>query len=263
MFFKAPTIFNTLLFLTIGLGLMSSAFGQQKQITGKIENEVDREGIHILNKTSRYNAITNAEGIFSITVKPLDTLLISSITYVPEEIVISNVDYDNGYISITLEALVNELDEVFLGPKLTGNLEQDIKTIKTEEMINFDDVGIPGFKGVPEEKIPNMLGQVITPLSVNIEGLYKHLSGYYKKLRIRRKWQAQNVTVSQMIHLYGVSFFMEAYKIPEERIYDFLLFCMETSNLQSEFKKENFANVLTIFSEKSVIYVDRLATEKQ
>jgi hypothetical protein len=254
---------NFVVFFSLFLGSFLLVNGQEKSISGKIENEIDAEGIHILNTTSRFNAITNAEGVFYITVKPLDTLIISSVTYVPEQVVITQEIYDSGQISITLEALVNELDEVFLGHRLTGNLEQDIKTIKTEEQINFDDVGIPGFKGIPEEKIPNMIGGVITPLSVNIEGLYKHLSGYYKTLRTKRKWQAQNVTVAKIMNLYSSDFFFESYQVPEDRLYDFLLFCIETSTLQNDFNKENYSRVLTIFSEKGKEYVERILEEKE
>jgi len=264
MFQNNPTKYSNLVLLFfLILGSASVVFGQEKRLFGTIENEVDAEGIHILNTTSRFNAITNAQGEFQIYVKPLDTLVISSVTYVPEQVVITQKIYESGRISITLEALVNELDEVFLGPKLTGNLEQDIKTIKTEKQINFDDVGIPGFKGIPEEKIPNLIGQVITPTAINIEALYKHLSGYYKTLRTKRKWQAQNVTVAKVMNLYGTAFFFESYQVPEDRLYDFLLFCIETSTLQNDFKKENYARVLTIFSEKGKEYVERLSEKNE
>ena len=43
--------------------------------------------------------------------------------------------------------MVNELAEVYLGPNLSGDLEQDIKKIPVEDALKFDDVGIPGFKG--------------------------------------------------------------------------------------------------------------------
>ena len=263
MFLKSPPsgILSLVFFLTTVS--MYSLLGQEKTIIGTITNTVDVEGIHILNTTSRFNTVTTANGEFRILVRPLDTLLVSSVSYVPEKIIITQQAYNEGKLSITLEPLVNELDEVFLGPKLTGNLEQDIKTIKTEKSLNFDDVGIPGFKGVPEEKIPHLLGQVITPTAINIEGLYKYLNGYYKKLRIQRKWQNENVMVSKVLAKYGSAFFWESYQIPEERVYDFLLFCIETSSLQSDFKKGNFASIFQIFSEKGREYSNRISKKKE
>ncbi len=238
-------------------------FGQQKRLDGKIENQKDVEGIHILNTSSRYNSVTNQLGEFYISAKPLDTLLISSIAYIPEQIVITQEIYDLGYLSITLKDLVNELDEVYLGPRLSGDLERDLKNIKVDDPINFDDVGIPGFKGKPEEKIPNLVGEVITPLSVNIEGLYKYISGYYKKLKIRRKWEAQNVLVSLLLYHYPYGFFNEAYQIPEELTYDFLLYCVETSNMQEHFEEGNHALVMNTFEERAAEYRNRLSEKKE
>ncbi|GAB5400658.1 MAG: hypothetical protein Aureis2KO_22430 [Aureisphaera sp.] len=250
---------------TILLALLftSALFGQQKRLFGKIENDKDVEGIHILNTSSRYNSVTNQLGEFFITVKPSDTLLVSSIAYVPEQVVVTEEIYEEGFISITLRDLVNELDEVYIGPSLSGNLERDLKKIEVEDPINFDDLGIPGFKGKAEEKIPNLVGEVITPLSVNIEGLYKYISGYYKKLRLRRKWDAQNVLVSLLIYHYPQGFFNEAYGIPEERTYDFLLFCVETSNMQKYFDGGNHALVMEIFETKAAEYKERLAEKKE
>ena len=231
---------------------------QREQIQGKITNKSDVEGIHVMNLTSRYNTVTGIHGNFSIAVKEQDTLLFSSVNYVPKKVAISAEIIGKGILIETLDELVNQLDEVVLGPSLTGNLETDLKNIKTEKQLDFYDVGIPGFRGEPEEKIPNLVGQVITPLSVNLEGLYKYMSGYYKKLKIKRKWEAENNTVVTIINFYTPEFFEKAHKIPKDRLYDFLLFCIETSDIQTNFKKENYIAVLAVFEEKGNEYTNRL-----
>ncbi|MDT0556540.1 carboxypeptidase-like regulatory domain-containing protein [Patiriisocius hiemis] len=230
----------------------------QITLQGTIDNETDVEGIHVLNTSSRYNTVTNENGNFSIKVSKVDTLFVSSVKYQPKQVVITQEIFEKEILIITLEELVNELDEVVLGPNLTGNIETDLKKIKTKDAINFDDVGIPGFKGVPEEKIPTVIGQTIGPTHVNIEALYKHLSGYYKKLKTRRKWEAQNQDASKILNFYTHQFFVEAYDIPENRLYDFMLFCIETSTLQKDFKKENYTSVIAIFDKKSKAYNSRL-----
>lgn len=231
---------------------------QEKSLKGKIANVKDVEGIHILNKSSRFNTVTNSQGEFRIRAKLMDTLLVSSISYIPEQVVITQEVFSMGFISITLKDLVNELDEVQLGPRLSGNLERDIKNIKIIDTINFDDVGIPGFKGKPEEKIVPIVPGIGLITAVDLEALYKHISGYYRKLRIQRKWESENVVVARMIHYYTPGFFQEAYEIPEERLYDFLLFCMETTSIKHNFEVENYALVLDSFKEQSKEYVIRL-----
>jgi hypothetical protein len=235
---------------------------QEKSLQGKINNKTDIEGVHVLNISTRYNTITNENGHFSILVKPSDTLLFSSIKYRPEKIVISDSIFKRGTMTVKLQEMVNELDEVFLEPELSGNIAADIKKIKIKDTINFDDVGIPGFKGKPEEKIvPAYL--VITPVSVDLEALYKYISGYYKKLKIRRKWEAENNAIARMLNYYTSSFFRTTYGIPENRVYDFLLFCAETSSIEADFKREKYGSVLLIFEEKGKEYASRLAEENK
>jgi len=253
---------NKLLFLLFCICIISESYSQREQLQGTVTNKVDVEGIHVMNISSRYNTVTGTHGNFSIAIKKGDTLLFSSVNYVPKKVVISTEIIEKGILIVTLEDLINELDEVFLGPNLTGNLATDLKNIKTKKQIDFYDVGIPGFRGEPEEKIPNLIGQVITPLSVDFEGLYKHMSGYYKKLKMKRKWEAENNTVATLINFYTPAFFEEAYQIPENRLYDFLLFCIETTAIQTNFKKGNYVKVISVFEEKGIEYSNRLKEHK-
>jgi hypothetical protein len=237
--------------------------GQTQVLQGKVTNESEVEGIHILNAASRYNSITDAYGNFAITVQVNDTLIFSSVHYMSESVPITAEVFEKGVLLVTLSEMVNELDEVVLGPNLSGNLLTDIKNIKTEDDFNFDDVGIPGFKGDPEEKIVPIVPYFGLATAMDLEALYKHLSGYYKKLRIQRKWDAQNNTVAHLIDYYGPKFFNEAYRIPENRLYDFLLFCLETSTIQADFNSRNFAGVLTVFKEKSFVYTERMSKKEE
>ena len=246
-------------YLLLGLFLLvfNIASSQQIDLEGKVTNAFDIEGIHILNKTSRYNTVTNEFGEFVIRIQVLDTIIFSSVKYQIKELIITEDIYHKKKININLNELVNELDEVLIGNTLTGDLFTDLKNIKVEETFNFDDVGIPGFKGEPEEKIVPLAAAAF-PLNVNIEALYKHIGGYYKKLKIQRKWTKENLTVAEIIDYYGFKFFEDAYRIPNNKLYDFLLFCIETTTLNLDYNRQNFAGVLQIFNEKSKIYVPRI-----
>jgi hypothetical protein len=246
-------------YLLLGLFLLvfNIASSQQIDLEGKVTNAFDIEGIHILNKTSKYNTVTNEFGEFIIRIQVQDTIIFSSIKYQIKELIITEDIYHKKKININLNELVNQLDEVLIGNTLTGDLFTDLKNIKVEETFNFDDVGIPGFKGEPEEKIVPLAAAAF-PLNVNIEALYKHIGGYYKKLKIQRKWTKENLTVAEIIDYYGFKFFEDAYRIPNNKLYDFLLFCIETTTLNLDYNRQNFAGVLQIFNEKSKIYVPRI-----
>jgi len=252
---------NFYILLLFLLGICQLA-AQEKSLQGKITNATDIDGIHVLNASSRFNTITDENGHFTIKVNARDTLLFSSIKYVPEKVVVTDAIFEKGVITVQLSELVNELDEVFLAPNLSGNIAADLKKIKTEKPIDFDDVGIPGFKGEPEEKIVPMYFAV-TPVSINLEALYKHISGYYKTLKTRRKWEYENNAVAKMINYYTIPFFTTTFGIPENRVYDFLLFCAETTNIESDFKKEQYGSVLLILDEKAKIYNNRISEENK
>lgn len=246
-------IYILLLFLCLG-----SALAQDKRLEGKITNTQDVEGIHVLNLNSHYNSITNVNGEFYITVKPLDTLLFSSVTYRIKEIVIDQKTFDRGFLSITLERMVNELSEVYLGPSLSGDISRDIQRIEVEDPINFDDLGIPGFKGKPQErKVPLAIAMI--PTRLDIEALYKHISGYYRKLKIQREWEFQNQVIAHMMQYYGLDFFEEVYQIPEDRVYDFLIFCIDTSDVEQWYQDQRLSLVIQTFEQKAAVYVPRIA----
>ncbi len=243
------------------LFFVSVISAQRYTIKGKITNTNDVEGIHVLNITSRINTVTNTTGAFEIEAAINDTLMFSSIKFRIEELIVTKKIVAEEYFEITLVEMINQLDEVFIGNSLTGNITNDLKNIKVEETFNFDDVGIPGFKGVPKEKIIPLAAAAI-PISVNIEALYKHISGYYKKLKMKRKWTSENHTIARIINFYGFDFFKDAYQIPNNKLYDFLLFCMETTELQQDFNNDNLFGVLEIFNTNSKVYIARFVIKK-
>ena len=253
---KMNTIKGLFFLLFICFSLCGSA--QIILLEGRVTNPDEVENIHVLNTTSRYNAITDEEGKFRIEGQRYDTLVFSGIKYFPKKVRITDQMYAQKYLTLALIILLNELDEVFIGNTLSGDLLKDVEAINTNKNFNFDDVGIPGFKGEPEEKIPNLVGQAITPLSLDVEALYKHITGYYKNLKKVRKWLSEDYIATEILTYYTASFFLDAYGIPKNRTYDFIMLCIETSDIEKDFKIKNFNGILTIFKEKSPGYVYQL-----
>ena len=88
------------------------------------------------------------------------------------------------------------------------------------------------------------------PISgINVDALYKHLSGYYKKLKKRRKLDAKFEAVFQVIRFYGLYFFLENYALEEEEVYDFILGCAENTALIDLFKKNRHEEVVAAFDQ--------------
>ena len=243
--------------------IVCAAHAQEKIVLqGKVTNEKDVEGIHILNTSSRFNSVTDPYGNFAITVKQGDTLRFSSVHFAPEKVEVTAEIFEKSLLIVTLTPLVNELDEVVLGPNLSGYLGNDVKDIEVEDPKNFKDYGLPGFEGVPQEKIVP-LSQAIAITRFDIEAIHKHITGYYRKLRLRRKWDGQNTAVAQLLLTYNSKFLRDSYGIPENRSYDFMLWCVETSQIYSLFRAKNYLAVLTLLESKSKVYIERMNSKEE
>ena len=235
------------------LGILS-VFSQTKPnfktLKGEIVNDsVSVSGIHIINKTSGSKTITDINGVFEIGVKKQDTIIISSVQIIPRVIVMENEMLNQTYLKIYVDQFINELSNVVVrSNSLSGNILKDMANSNVKVPINFDDVGIPGFKGIREEKIEKIVPFIGLPImSINIEALYKNLSGYYKRLKKRRVWDKQNITTVDVIEFYGVSFFTRSYNLTQDEVYEFVLGAIENSSIQNEFKISNHGLVLESF----------------
>ena len=224
----------------------------QEVIEGRVQNNTNIEGIHVLNKNLQKFTVTNEKGVFYIEANLNDTIYLNSVVHEVQQLLVTKAILEAKRIEVTLQEAVNTLDEVVVGNTLTGNINEDLKQVKIKDTIHFSDVGIPGFEGEPEEKIVPVFPS-IGPLAVavDIEALYKHASGYYKSLRLGRKWDKQNQTIIKVYDYYGHDFFIETYKIPEEKLYEFLLACVETDGFVSDFKNQSQELILKVFEAKS------------
>ena len=235
------------------LGILS-VFSQTKPnfktLKGEIVNDsVSVSGIHIINKTSGSKTITDINGVFEIGVKKQDTIIISSVQIKPRVIVMEEEIFDQVYLKVYVDQFINQLSNVVVrSHNLSGNILNDMANSNVKVPVNFDDVGIPGFKGIREEKIEKIVPFIGLPvMAINIEALYKNLSGYYKRLKKRRVWDKQNISTVDVIEFYGVSFFTRSYNLTQDEVYEFVLGAIENSSIQNDFKLSNHGLVLEAF----------------
>ena len=220
-----------------------------KLLTGYVfDSETPISNIHVIN-TSRGNAeVTDINGLFEISVSIGEKLVFSSIQYEKYELIITENIFSSKEITIYLKGFVNELDEVIVtNNPLTGNLKFDLLESGLEEKQNFDDFGIPGFKGVRQEKIRNATQLLLglgTSMQIDVEAVYKHISGYYKRLKKRRSLESKFVSIFSIIKFYGLIFFIENYNIGDNQVYDFILGCSENSDIIHYFNQDLHQKVI-------------------
>ena len=96
-------------------------------------------------------------------------------------------------------------------------------------------------------------------MPLDIEGVYKQISGYNKRLRQSRKLNKQLQTVYGMIDFYGTDFLQREFTLGEEEVYGFVLACVEnTPDMQTDYLKGNHPLVL----EGMTQYANTLAIER-
>ena len=230
-----------------------------KLLTGYVfDSEIPISNIHVIN-ISRGNAeVTDINGLFEISVSIGEKLVFSSIQYEKYELIITENIFSSKEITIYLKGFVNELDEVIVtNNSLTGNLKYDLLESGLEERKNFDDFGIPGFKGERKEKIQNATQLLLglgTSMQIDVEALYKHISGYYKKLKKRRSLDSKFLSIFSIIKFYGLIFFIENFNIDNDQVYDFILGCSENSEIIYYFNQDLHQKVIQELDTYAKIY---------
>ncbi len=110
---------------------------QVVEVIGIVIADSDLEGIHVINKTSKFYSTTNLLGEFTVKSRLNDTLVFSSVQYKLESLLVTQEVYNNKFLTVQLIEYVNELNEVHIGNPLSGNLEDDISNTKGKPGINF------------------------------------------------------------------------------------------------------------------------------
>lgn len=201
----------------------------QSVLKGKIANSGDTEGIHVFNKTFQKYTITNADGEFDIEAKLNDTIVFSAIQYQLKHIIVTKDLLDKDYLHILLVAQINELDAVYIKPKLSGDLLADTQRIKTKELFTAKTIGLPNAHVKPPTPSERKLytathsagGLPIDAIINAISGRTKFLK---KQVELERK---SNLELS----IYDVfeNTMLNDFKIPKSKIYDFLYYVSSDS----------------------------------
>ena len=233
---------------------------QTVEINGKvIVDDEDIEGVHVINKTSSRFTITSTNGNFIILAKLNDTIIFSAIKYKPKEVIIDAVTIKSKTLNVFLTELVNELNEVFVGKILTGNLLTDIENSDAKRDINFYDLGIPGYTGKkltqserrlneagvfkPEMLLGLLMGSV--PLNPILNGI----SGRTKMLKNQVKLESLNACLESIKSNLAETFF-EYNELPEANRTEFFYYCLEDEAFSAVCQVKNDIGTLEYLTTK-------------
>ncbi len=226
----------------MGLNL---GYAQMTELSGVVEANESVDGIHVVNKSRRQYATTNASGKFKIQVMVKDTLVISSVQYKLVSLAVSEEDIAVKKLTVKLEPKVNELDEVVVGKILTGDLSSDILNSDAKPDINFYDVGIPGYTGEKKTANERRLQEAseVNPtlggslggagISVSAIALINAITGRTKRLKHIVKLERDEALMYGLKARLSESFFDE-HPLENNLKMDFLYFCSEDENFMEQ-----------------------------
>lgn len=214
-------------------------YAQVQDLKGEISASNNLEGIHVLNKTALKYTVTDTDGSFIIPVKLNDTLTISGLAYKTKNVIVTAEILRNNKIKIYLKDEITQLDDVFLGRLLTGNLGSDLKNTKVETPINFYDLGIPGYTGKPKTLSERkLIAATSSGGGIPLVGLINAISGKTKQLKKRLKFEKKIMCVDYLKNRYKTIIF-ESQNISEIQINRFFNFILDSQDLEKTCKNNN------------------------
>lgn len=133
------------------------SFSQNINLVGLVNGEDNLENIHVINRTQKKYTTTNDKGEFIIDAVKNDTIVFTAIQYKSLTYIVATDNIKSKRINVSLELNVNELPEAVIGFTLSGDLSKDVLNSDAKRLINFYDVGIPGFTGKKMTKSERLL----------------------------------------------------------------------------------------------------------
>lgn len=220
-----------LLFSLISIQLYSQ--GIRVKVKGEIKSDsIPVENVHIYNKTTNRGEISNANGIFQISVRLNDTLLFSNIQYVKKKVIISKKHLERKFITVSLSQSTNELEEIVI-----HNMAKSL--------------GLPNADKEPLEPTERKINYYSKGGTIN--NLYGWISGDKKKLKKLQRLKdsddedfEKSMIIMDVREQFQDAFFIKSLNISEERIDSFIYYCLD-DNFMFLFSKERYIEIIDIF----------------
>jgi hypothetical protein len=258
------------LFLNGSLTVIWSQNNQRIEINGIILSEnQDIEGVTVFNTSSNKGTITNNKGEFNIEVALNDRIEVSALQFKPTLIIVDETAIQAKQLKIYLVEQINQLDAVLLNSGLIGNLKLDIDNVKMIDPIklNMGNMNMAfeynDDKAFDNSVISNNLISVMNKGQFYNGINFVQIAGGIFELFVKpkaKKSRAYNIplsnTATQITSVFSQSYIAETFKIPEEKVPDFIGF-LESKNINSELLKEtNKLQLIDYLMKQSSLFLE-------
>lgn len=248
-------IFFCFIFLCIAKTVYAQSFVNGTVLT---EDGFSISNVLVYNITNQKKTYTDSEGKFNV-----EGNLSQELRFIKDGYERKSEKIGNSFtLKVLLIKMPFEIEEVRLN-NLSGNLLTDSKRIKidnSKEKLE-NEIGLPKLKGVQRERAPTVSNDVIVPLlfgSIKVDALYKLISGDARRMKSLYRYQDLQEEVKWIRERIEDDYFAK-FKIPEEKIDEFLKFAIGTNpNVISGIKSNKIEKVRFELNNSIDLYIVRL-----
>lgn len=241
-------------------------FAQEKWIQGNIiidDSDDTAEGIYVTNLRTNHTTISNFTGAFLIQAQVNDTLKIQSDWYENRLIILKPNLFNKQTIVVHLAVQTIQLNTAFIGQKLTGILEKDVKNGKKQDVVTnlYKSLGVnPDIKPIKDTSSlkAGLLSGDITLTRLDVGRLYDVFTGKAKQRKALIDYESKYDKITKIKNYFGEDYFINDLKIPKFKIRDFIDNALTNTESKIELNDVNYFKLLQLFNSYSKIYLDFL-----
>lgn len=240
----------------------------QEIVTGKItdDNDINLGAVTVVNMSTDQKVYTNSLGEFSIEAFSNDELRFVRTGYerISKRVLINGI---NSQLTITLIKIPEDIEEVKVAKKLTGDLGDDSRLVAKVDKgeIVQQAVGLPQPIGKMRET-PADVKRVLLPIllgSLDVQGTYDLISGKARRQKRQYRYDDLQEHIVWIRKRVDDDYFIKA-GISAERISEFIEFAFVTKpQTRTYVKAKNLSGVLLRLEEVIPLYTERLKQLKQ
>ncbi|MGV0831258.1 hypothetical protein [Empedobacter brevis] len=254
------------LFTILILLFSSFIFAQEKWVQGNIiidDSDDTAEGVYVTNLRTNHTTISNFTGTFLIQAKVNDTLKIQSDWYENRLIILRPNLFNKQTIVVHLAVQTIQLNTAFIGQKLTGILEKDVKNGKKTDVITklYKSLGVnPDIKPIKDTSSlkAGLFSGDITLTRLDVGRLYDVFSGKAKQRKALLDYEDKYDKITKIKNYFGEDYFTKDLNIPKFKIRDFIENALTNTGSTIELNDVNYFKLLQLFNSYSKIYLDFL-----
>ncbi|WP_064966891.1 carboxypeptidase-like regulatory domain-containing protein [Tenacibaculum ovolyticum] len=182
---------KTFLFLIVFILVSITGYSQTQKLKGHVVHADTKKPLsaaHILNLNSVTGTITNEKGVFELTSKANDTILVSFLGFSSIKLKVTNDLLKGNEVVISLVEKEEEVKEIVIkSTKLIGVLEVDVKQVPKDRFTRIHINGLPQTYEIGRpQKISSPIAKLLNPVDL-VYNLFGKKPKQLKKLKKLKK----------------------------------------------------------------------------